>query len=97
MKEVIRKTEKERKLEEENNLLTIKVSDEHYFYFACEKCGLAYFGEDLVDRVLTGGIKCRNLIKKHWWSNKKSACGENIYGGDEKSFNKFYKLKVLSR
>lgn len=87
MKKIIRKTEKER--EQTEALTEVKVSDTGMFYLLCERCNQAFFDDDIVLKISTGGYKCP-LEYKHLFCFK--TCHERIYGGDERSFNEHYKL-----
>lgn len=78
MKKIIEKTEAERKAEETRS--TIKVSETHFYYWACGGCCTAYFNDDLIIKSSDDG------------NHSCPRCGNHIFGGDEKTFNKYYKL-----
>ena len=90
MKEIIKKTEKERELGE--SLLKMTVKQTGYFYFACDTCNVAFFGDDSILSSSRGGKKCPLMIRKTFLK-KEHRCENSIYGGDENCFNKYYKIK----
>ena len=89
MKKVIRKTEKERR--EEFTCQGKMVKNTGYFYIVCDKCQMAFFDEDLISDCSDGFWRCPNLVKKGFW-RKLGICNNQIFGGDEKSFERYYKL-----
>lgn len=85
MKNVKRKTEQERSGEE--LLMPTKVNETSYYYWVCDRCSVAYFDNDIILRASGGGYKCplpRGFFKRQ--------CSSSIFGGDEQSFNKYYKV-----
>ena len=90
MKKIITKTEKERTEETKGSFREVRVSGTGYYYFVCDKCGIAFFDDDLIGKWNDYNT-CLNIKKTFW--GKEVICGNHIYGGDEEVFNKYYKLK----
>ena len=59
-----------------------------HYYFACNKCSVAFFDQDVIIKLPTGGYTCPNIIKNFL---REKFCDTRIYGGDEECFNKYYK------
>ncbi len=87
MRKITRKTKEERM--EEVLLKPTTVNDTKYFYFVCDKCKAAFFEEDTIFSLSTGGYVCPNVVKTFF---RDKMCGERIYGGDSKCFNEYYKF-----
>lgn len=92
MRLIIKKTEKER--ESETNEKEITVVSRGYFYVACDTCNMAFFTNDIILFDSNGYFRCPNKIKGGF-IKKNSICKNKMYGGDEESFNRYYKLKQI--
>ena len=91
MKNIIKKTRKEIDQEQKaKSLELIKVKDTNYFYWSCDRCLVAFFGDDFIYKT-DGGYKCLNTIEKILRPVR--TCMESIHGGDEDCFNKYYKFQ----
>lgn len=90
MKKIIEKTKEER--EEAITFTEIKVKDTDNFYFSCDACGVAFFDEDIILKDSKKYHRCPLKIKNGIFK-KEEICRKKIYGGDEKSFNEYYKIK----
>jgi len=88
MKNVIRKSEEERKEEAKNTVTEILVKDTYYFYWACDRCNVAFFDGDTILESTDGYRRCP--LKRGFFGR---TCLNQIYGGDEDCFNRYYKLK----
>jgi hypothetical protein len=88
MKEIIKKTEKEQK--QERTCAIVKVKSTGYYYWCCDKCMVAFFDDDLILKCNDGNY-CIKERRNLWGIMKK--CNNRIYGGDEDTFNKYYKFK----
>lgn len=91
MKNVIKKTQKE--IDAENKAVVEKtVGSKNYFYVSCDKCNVAFFKDDIIleDAALKGN-KCPLIVIKGIF-RRKSVCMNQMWGGDEKTFNRYYKL-----
>lgn len=89
MKKIIQKTEEEMK--ETELLLEIPVNKLDCYFFACDKCNVAFFDKDIVIKSSLGGFKCPLIIGEGLFKKKKR-CHKKMYGGNEECFNKYYKL-----
>ena len=78
MKQIIKKTKEER--EKDETFEEIKVKDTAFYYWACDYCNVAFFGDDTIIKSNKGGANCIN-------------CKKRILGGDEKCFDEYYKIK----
>jgi len=92
MKKVIEKTDKEREQDYTEKL--VKVKDTHYFYWVCDKCGMAFFEDDDILEGSDGWNRCANITTGKWFKRLPKICGNKIYGGGKESFDKYYKLKI---
>lgn len=89
MKKIIKKTEEERIAQVTETRVAIK--DTKYFYFACDKCGIAFFDEDIIIKCSDGYNRCPNVVSSLF--KKDSVCKNQMYGGNEETFNKYYKFE----
>lgn len=81
MKKIIKKDPNKILFEE------VKLEECRSFYAACERCMVAFFEGDTVLKSLDG-IHCPLMVRSFlFW---KKQCRKCIYGGDEKSFNKYW-------
>ena len=88
MKRILQKFEKERIKEEV--LEKVKVKDERKFYLVCEKCEIAFFENDDILKVSTGGYRCPLVIRTFFGNN---VCLNKIYAGySQEEFGKYYKI-----
>lgn len=95
MRKIIEKTEKE--ILREQTIEKISVRDLGRFYFVCSRCKIAYFGDDIILRVMRSegyyDEKCPNKIEGLF----AHICMKNIYGGNEDQFNYYYKFALDSQ
>lgn len=89
MKKIIQKTEKEIKDGELKKLTPITVAEKAYFYGSCDRCEIAFFGDDTVFESTTKEILCP-LFTRGIFKDKR--CLNRVYLGSEETFNKYYKL-----
>lgn len=88
MKKIIEKTRKER--EEKISTTAIKVSDTQYYFWACDKCKIAYFSADEILKDQNGRERCPRIKKSLFMKEK--ICLNGLTGGDEDCFNRFYNI-----
>lgn len=76
-------------MEAAKTIKEVAVKDTQYFYWVCEICEVAFFGED---RVLVSNDGCKRcpLTRGHFVKHR---CLNQLYGGDEDSFSKYYRSK----
>lgn len=92
MIKVIKKTRKE--IEEydayfENH--EIQVNKTHYYYFSCDDCNIAYTGDDIIIESYDGKKLCPKYVSTGIFGAHK-VCLNQMYGGDEDCFKKYYKI-----
>lgn len=90
MKDIIKKTKEEQ--EAVLKMTPCEVSSTGMYALVCESCNKAFFGDDLVGSLSTGGYVCLMFIPGRLLSKGKT-CNYRVYGGDEESFNRYYKIK----
>ena len=96
MKKIIIKTAEEIEKEGRKDPKMILVEDTGMYYLACEKCQVAFFKGDFVLKGSDNRHRCllkKPLMSKFFRKKIVGVCNERIYGGDEKCFKKYYKLK----
>lgn len=100
MKKVRLKTDAE-KAEEGGLTQRIKVSDTMNWFWVCNTCSMAYFGDDEILHEKDKGYKCLNdtkvssLLKGFSLFDKgvlKRQCNGQVFGGTEDYFNRNYKI-----
>lgn len=87
MKKVLRKSDAEKKEDASKIMGSVAVKDTIYFYWVCDDCSVAFFGDDKILKCADEVIRCpltRGFFKKQ--------CLSHLHGGDEKCFNRYYKL-----
>lgn len=99
MEKVRFKTPEEINKEKQNTYKLTRITDINhtYFYLMCETCNCAFF-RDQNDEVMYSKsenmFRCPNTITPNpffFWKEKR-ICLNNLYGGDEDGFNKYYKI-----
>lgn len=90
MKEIIKKTEKEMRIEA--IYTPVKVNSTNNYFWSCEKCMVAYFDDDMILKSSRGGYVCPMQIKSfprlRW-----EQCLNKMLGGSQIDFDKYYKPK----
>lgn len=91
MKKVIKKTQKERDLDENvTNEILVGGAECRYWYVVCTECNIAFFEGDKILATKNNDWKCPIVISKYIFRKRK--CMRSLYGGEEKSFNKYFKF-----
>lgn len=93
MKKVLRKSVKERQKEEsQTHRIFVGSTQCSYWFVACDSCNVAYFRGETILATEDNSWKCPNKVGKHLGLFGSKTCMNNLSGGDEKCFNKYYKL-----
>lgn len=91
MRNIRKKTQKEKRDQWKEGLQYVSVSKTGHFFWACDDCMTAFFDIDVILLDKEGSHRCPNWIRKSVFKSKEQ-CGERIYGGDKEAFDKYYKF-----